>query len=494
MSILFLNHKAKQCGVYQYGKRVFDILVNSLNISYKEVENENEYNYIYNNQQTIIYNYHAATMSWLNINNINKRSLNISIQHESDSKIFDIYLSIDPNSLETENNFSIPRPIFENLDLDNYIPNNDVKSFIDYKELDVPIFGSFGFGFNFKGFHKIVKLINEQYDKAIIKFVIPLSHFDSDTNTVYKMEQLCHNENKKDGIKLLITHDFFSEMDILKFLYSNTMNIFLYDELPGRGISSAIDYAISVKKPLGISNSYMFRNIYSDEICLGKRSIQQVFNNSLEYCSQFLEKYSNKNLINKIQKIINENIYRKSTSHSQSGQDLFALKHSKFKTFLDIGSEHPIIMNNTYLLAENGWTGIMIEYVKSFEPLYKQHRQESIHVLEDARTIDYRRLLDSLNFPIDIGYLQIDLDVDNRSTLDTLELLDKTVFDKYRFATITFEHDIYTGNFFDTQRISREIFAKRGYVLIKPNVKVFFSGEYREYEDWYIHPELCMNL
>ena len=35
----------------------------------------------------------------------------------------------------------------------------------------------------------------------------------------------------------------------------------------------------------------------------------------------------------------------------------------------------------------------------------------------------------------------IDLDVNNRSTLDTLVILNETVFDKYRFATITFEKD-----------------------------------------------------
>jgi hypothetical protein len=87
-------------------------------------------------------------------------------------------------------------------------------------------------------------------------------------------------------------------------------------------------------------------------------------------------------------------------------------------------------------------------------------------------------------------YLQIDLDVNNRSTLDTFLLLDNTVFDKYKFATVTFEHDIYTGDFFDTRRISRDIFAKRGYVLLFPDVKVFFENKYCEFEDWYVHPDL----
>jgi hypothetical protein len=89
-----------------------------------------------------------------------------------------------------------------------------------------------------------------------------------------------------------------------------------------------------------------------------------------------------------------------------------------------------------------------------------------------------------------LDYLQIDLDADNRSTLDVLELLDKTVFDKYKFATVTFETDIYRGDFFNTRALSREIFKRRGYELIFPDVRVFWEGDYKPFEDWYIHPEL----
>jgi len=89
-----------------------------------------------------------------------------------------------------------------------------------------------------------------------------------------------------------------------------------------------------------------------------------------------------------------------------------------------------------------------------------------------------------------MDYLQIDLDVNNMSTLNTFLLLNQTVFDKYKFATITFEHDIYTGNYFDTQRISREILEKRGYVLVFPDVSVFWEGGYKPFEDWYVYPDL----
>ena len=179
-------------------------------------------------------------------------------------------------------------------------------------------------------------------------------------------------------------------------------------------------------------------------------------------------------------------------TYSQSHQDVFVSLVMKKKDgrFLEIGTNHPIIHNNTYLLEKKySWKGLLVEYDSLFEELYKTERPDSIYLIKDARTIDYRKILDD-HFPVNIDYLQIDLDVNNKSTLDTLLLLNDTVFDKYKFATITFEHDIYSGNFFDTQSISRKILQDRGYILVFPNVLVFWEGEYKPFEDWYVHPDL----
>ena len=181
-------------------------------------------------------------------------------------------------------------------------------------------------------------------------------------------------------------------------------------------------------------------------------------------------------------------------NYSQAGQDLFVesvLKGKKNGFFVEIGSNHPSVHNNSFLLEQKyNWKGLMVEYDKSFEQLYKINRPNSIYEINDARWVNYKEILDKNNFPNNIDYLQIDLDVNNKSTLDTLLILNNTVFDKYKFATITFEHDIYTGNYFNTQNISRKIFSDLGYVLVFPNVSVFWEGSYKPFEDWYVHPEL----
>lgn len=174
---------------------------------------------------------------------------------------------------------------------------------------------------------------------------------------------------------------------------------------------------------------------------------------------------------------------------SQAGQDLFARKILKDKTkgyFLEIGSNHPITFNNTYLFEkEYGWTGLMVECDSSWSKLYIEHRT-SPFVIQDATTIDYVSLFQKYLFPQSMDYLQIDLEVSNRSTLSVLELLDKTIFPDHKFAVVTFEHDIYRGDHFQTRAKSREIFQKNGYILAFGDVK----HQGHSFEDWYVYPSL----
>ena len=90
-----------------------------------------------------------------------------------------------------------------------------------------------------------------------------------------------------------------------------------------------------------------------------------------------------------------------------------------------------------------------------------------------------------------LGKIKEIFDEKDWEIIDTFsEHLNETIFDKYRFATITFEHDIYTGNYFNTRELSRKILISRGYILLFPDVSVFWEGAYKPFEDWYIHPAL----
>ena len=178
--------------------------------------------------------------------------------------------------------------------------------------------------------------------------------------------------------------------------------------------------------------------------------------------------------------------------NGQAHQDKFVLNVLKEKQngfFLEIGSNHPININNSYLLEKQyNWKGIMVEYDGTYLPLYKQHRPNSIHVINDATKVEYKKLFEYNNVPLEMDYLQIDLEANNGSTIETLQKLDNEIFNKYKFATVTFEHDIYHTNFGNTREKSREIFNKRGYVCVFADIHNI-EQKY-VFEDWYAHPDL----
>lgn len=176
--------------------------------------------------------------------------------------------------------------------------------------------------------------------------------------------------------------------------------------------------------------------------------------------------------------------------NGQAGQDYFALMVSNSKrggTFVELGSNDPVLINNTYLLErDHGWRGLMVEYDAAYVDAYDEHRPASTYIIADATTIDYAKAFRDAGLPPNIDYLQIDLEVSNRSTLTALELLDAQVMDTYRFAAVTFEHDIYAGDCFNTRLASRAIFERRGYVRVFSDI----MNEGNAYEDWYVHPAL----
>ena len=180
------------------------------------------------------------------------------------------------------------------------------------------------------------------------------------------------------------------------------------------------------------------------------------------------------------------------TYNGQLLQDKFVLnvlQEKKNGYFLEIGSNHPEEINNSYLLEkEYSWKGIMVEYDSRWLDLYKKNRPNSIHIINDARKVNYKNILEENNYPNNLDYLQLDIEANNGSTLETLIKLDKEILDTYTFAVVTFEHDIYHTNYMNTRDESRKIFEKRNYIRVFGDVCCAITG--RPFEDWYIHPAL----
>ncbi len=142
----------------------------------------------------------------------------------------------------------------------------------------------------------------------------------------------------------------------------------------------------------------------------------------------------------------------------------------------------PVISNNTALLESRfEWDGIGFEIKEHEAELYNKHRRAKVAV-GDATTADFDALFEEVGLGPTFDYLQVDCE----PAAVTFEALKKIDLEKFKFATITFEHDSYNdGN--DVRDASREYLESFGYVLIADNISV---DDEHPFEDWWAHPDL----
>ena len=81
--------------------------------------------------------------------------------------------------------------------------------------------------------------------------------------------------------------------------------------------------------------------------------------------------------------ILKKKIYSKKNSYSFGGSDLlidYIFKSKKSGFYLDIGCQHPVSNNNTYLLYRRGWNGINIDLDSKNIRLFNLERPNDINI------------------------------------------------------------------------------------------------------------------
>lgn len=289
--VLIVTHRDHKCGVYQFGRNVAEALAKSEKYSfvYAECSSTEEYYSWFNDitPSAIIYNhYHATTLPWLTRKVIQKFTVpHIGIIHEvtqavadkANDSFFDFHIAPDPTLL-------LKNPLV--FKTGRLVPEYENS----YALTVAPTIGSFGFGTAGKGFEKLIANVQDEFDEAIIRLHIPFATFgDSSGSAAHAIASRCQELIEKPGIKLNLSHDFLTQEHLLDFLAQNSLNAFFYDENKGRGISSVIDFALAVRRPIAITKSTMFRHIVSTNpsICIEDLSLRQIMKNGsgpLERC------------------------------------------------------------------------------------------------------------------------------------------------------------------------------------------------------------------
>ncbi len=322
-NVLFVTHKKKQCGVYEFGINAYNAIKKSSKYVYIHTECESlkelELVIASHKPNLIIYNYHPAVMPWVCTkltkgvykNNLASISITqIGIIHEvtqevADSataykntyvlgsaekkinSLFDFYIAADPTLL-LKNPF-----VFKTARL---IPSYTNK----LASPDVITIGSFGFATPNKGFENLVNKVKSEFDEAEIRLNMPFAAFgDAEGNNAKEIAANCHKILEGTKIKLNISHSFFNNEELLDFLAANSMNVFMYEDKKGRGISSAIDFALAVKKPIAVSDCMMFRHILqtNPEICIDNNSLKSILSQGFDSLNKTIALWTEDNFI-----------------------------------------------------------------------------------------------------------------------------------------------------------------------------------------------------
>lgn len=171
--------------------------------------------------------------------------------------------------------------------------------------------------------------------------------------------------------------------------------------------------------------------------------------------------------------------------YSQVGQDLFALQISKNKTYIEIGAADPIKLSNTYLLENNGWTGISLELNNKFKEDWLKTRINPCYYT-DAVNYKYGTIQR-------VGYLSCDINPPELTLKALMNVIDQGIV----FDCITFEHDDYwreEKGFDETCNSAKEYLNSKGYNVAVDNVfamrrRKSWYGECH-YETWYVNKDI----
>ncbi len=359
---IFINNKKAQDSIYESGLMVFNCLKLSDKYSLDYIEIDCENRVIPLGYQFYFFNYHPSTMGWIDTSKLKQlRGLIITMILEvlpgdpfvmCPDNHFQGYCVIDPTLVSKNKKiFVFPRP------LDSLTFNLQ-----PYKQTEIPVIGSFGFATKGKGFQHVVEAVNKEFDKAIIKINIPFGDFVPESkNYANYLGELCKS-TAKHGIEVIISHDYMSKNELIKWCSQNTLNCFLYDRnLPG--LSATTDQAIVSGRPLGVSENETFRHILKYIPPYPAISLKESINKSIPWVRQMQNDWSPERFADIFNDMLEKLFLRYSIAENNNGTfeipilknnfiNTIARRYRKYKRFLNLEKLQYLLLGRRKLKDE----------------------------------------------------------------------------------------------------------------------------------------------
>ncbi len=109
----------------------------------------------------------------------------------------------------------------------------------------------------------------------MVRLRIPRAFYGDDAGSMAAQQAQAARAVTIGGVRVQVEHEFLEEGALVQWLAANDMNVFFYERNGGRGIASALDYAIAAQRPIAINESHMFRHVRADFGCYPTTSLRQ---------------------------------------------------------------------------------------------------------------------------------------------------------------------------------------------------------------------------
>jgi hypothetical protein len=294
--VLFINPLQSHCGVFQYGTRMFSILEMSerLIAQYTNVDETPMDIPGLSHYDVIIYNVHPGISNWMSAAPFaGLKARQIGIYHDGGfDRPFDTWLFSDSSAPGFGNVRTIGRPL----------PKWEPVTTLPNKRLTVGLSGLVG-----AWAETMVTTVLNQMPTALIRLHLPSSdHCDPYGDIAKSVGSRCIQMGEPGQITA--EREFFTEYALCEWLSENDLNCYIRTPAACSGISSALDMALAVKRPVAINSHPMFRHItrLTPEICIENSHLANILVMGNEPLNQHRKRNSREVVLGELEQILLE--------------------------------------------------------------------------------------------------------------------------------------------------------------------------------------------
>ncbi len=289
MKIDIVSNPNLTCGVAEYGRRLCRNLQDS-KFQFNLVTT-----YDFNSDANIIlFNWHQATLPWLNTNIVRKlqesgKKVGIIPHNKNypDLSVFDFVIQDDCTLKDSNREIGLPRVIPSFEPKTNPIPYS---------------VGFFGFIFPHKNLIGLAEKVEKEYGS---KGILRIKSTPYPGHEHYFWECVNHISQRM-TLQAEINTDYLGESDLIEYISKNEINVFPYKEgYDAHGQSSTIDLALACKRPICVSDCKLFSHIHHiPKISFERNSLKEIVEDGTQKFEDLYRSWTKESLILKVESLI----------------------------------------------------------------------------------------------------------------------------------------------------------------------------------------------